>query len=80
MATAASATKDGRDEQATTTISIDPTKPKKTVSTRKPAARKKAGATKPRVSAGRGKLVIVESPAKARTIGRYLGSGFTVKA
>src|SRR5690348_924521 len=30
--------------------------------------------------AGRGKLVIVESPAKARTIGRYLGSGYTVKA
>jgi DNA topoisomerase-1 len=30
--------------------------------------------------APRGKLVIVESPAKARTIGRYLGSGYTVKA
>jgi DNA topoisomerase I len=29
---------------------------------------------------GRGKLVIVESPAKARTIGKYLGSGYTVKA
>lgn len=28
----------------------------------------------------RGKLVIVESPAKAKTIGRYLGSGYTVKA
>src|SRR5918994_985556 len=28
----------------------------------------------------RGKLVIVESPAKARTISRYLGSGYTVKA
>ena len=28
----------------------------------------------------RGKLVIVESPAKARTIGRYLGKGFSVKA
>ena len=28
----------------------------------------------------RGKLVIVESPAKARTIGRYLGRGYTVKA
>ena len=25
-------------------------------------------------------LVIVESPAKAKTIGRYLGSGYTVKA
>ncbi|NTU56234.1 MAG: DNA topoisomerase I, partial [Anaerolineales bacterium] len=27
-----------------------------------------------------GKLVIVESPAKARTIGRYLGRGYTVRA
>src|SRR6476469_3856648 len=29
---------------------------------------------------GRGRLVIVESPAKAKTIGKYLGSGYTVKA
>ena len=28
----------------------------------------------------RGKLVVVESPAKARTIGKYLGSGFTVRS
>lgn len=28
----------------------------------------------------KGKLVIVESPAKARTIGRFLGKGYTVKA
>jgi len=27
-----------------------------------------------------GKLVIVESPAKARTVGRFLGDGYTVKA
>lgn len=27
-----------------------------------------------------GKLVIVESPAKARTVGRFLGKGYTVKA
>src|SRR5436190_22671262 len=26
-----------------------------------------------------GKLVIVESPAKARTVGNFLGSGYTVK-
>ena len=42
--------------------------------TRKPASSKKAS------SAGRGKLVIVESPAKAKTIGRYLGRGYSVKA
>ena len=29
---------------------------------------------------GSGKLVIVESPAKARTVGRFLGKGYTVKA
>ena len=29
---------------------------------------------------GRGRLVIVESPAKARTISKYLGNGYTVKA
>ncbi|GAP14403.1 DNA topoisomerase I, bacterial [Longilinea arvoryzae] len=28
----------------------------------------------------KGKLVIVESPAKARTVGRFLGKGFTVRA
>jgi DNA topoisomerase-1 len=30
--------------------------------------------------ASRGRLVIVESPAKAKTIGKYLGRGYTVKA
>jgi DNA topoisomerase I len=30
--------------------------------------------------ARKGKLVIVESPAKARTVGRFLGKGYTVKA
>src|SRR5215217_566988 len=29
---------------------------------------------------GSGRLVIVESPAKAKTIGKYLGRGYTVKA
>ena len=28
----------------------------------------------------KGNLVIVESPAKARTVGRFLGKGYTVKA
>jgi DNA topoisomerase-1 len=32
------------------------------------------------VAAGGRKLVIVESPAKARTINRYLGRGYVVKA
>lgn len=79
MATAASTTTTGRDETPSTTISRESTKPKKAKTARK-ASVKKTGATTTRTSAGRGKLVIVESPAKARTIGRYLGSGFTVKA
>jgi DNA topoisomerase-1 len=33
-----------------------------------------------KVTAREGKLVIVESPAKARTVGRFLGKGYTVKA
>ena len=39
-------------------------------------------ATKPRRKSKKrsGKLVIVESPAKARTVGRFMGKGFTVKA
>ncbi len=37
---------------------------------------KPAKVEKPR----RGKLVIVESPAKAKTVGRFLGKGYTVKA
>ncbi len=39
------------------------------------------GMPKPVKGANRkGKLVIVESPAKARTVGRFLGKGYTVKA
>ncbi len=36
--------------------------------------------TKPREVKRSGKLVIVESPAKARTVGRFLGKDYTVKA
>ena len=44
---------------------------------RKTKGRKKKGKRAPRRS---GKLVVVESPAKAKTIGRYLGRGYTVKS
>ncbi|MCC7022725.1 MAG: type I DNA topoisomerase [Thermomicrobiales bacterium] len=39
-----------------------------------------AKSTRSASGAGRGRLVIVESPAKAKTISKYLGSGYTVKA
>src|SRR5574342_400577 len=39
------------------------------------------GLTPPKPGSGReGKLVIVESPAKAKTVGRFLGKGYTVRA
>ena len=41
-----------------------------------PEIKPRAKAKKPR----KGKMVIVESPAKARTVGRFLGKGYTVKA
>jgi DNA topoisomerase-1 len=48
----------------------------------KPSRTKAAGAKRTTSGTGSrgGRLVIVESPAKAKTIGRYLGSGYTVKA
>ncbi len=39
------------------------------------------GMVKPeKVDKRSGKLVIVESPAKAKTVGRFLGKGYTVRA
>ncbi len=54
-------------------------KPRAAAKDKKPAAGgKKATAAKGNVERG-GKLVVVESPAKAKTIGRYLGRGYVVK-
>jgi DNA topoisomerase I len=57
---------------------------KKKTTTRKSAAksRKKTVPTRAARSkrTGKTKLVIVESPAKARSVGHFLGSGYTVKA
>ena len=52
----------------------DPTQRKRKKS--KKSSTKKSSSTVRRS----GKLVVVESPAKARTIGRYLGKGYTVKS
>jgi len=53
--------------------------PKKTAAKRKPP--KAAGETRAKPKAGSGRsLVVVESPAKAKTISKYLGRGYVVKA
>lgn len=52
----------------------------KTAKTAKASKPKKNGETAVYTGPRSGKLVIVESPAKAKTIGRYLGRGYTVKS
>jgi DNA topoisomerase-1 len=52
-----------------------------TTNARKTTTKKKTSSKKSTTStAGRNTLVIVESPAKAKTISRYLGRGYVVKA
>ncbi len=53
---------------------------KGTAKTAVKATKKKSPAKKTDKGRRTGKLVVVESPAKAKTIGRYLGKGYTVKS
>ena len=52
----------------------------KTAATAKGKSGTRAASSTTRTSSPNGKLVIVESPAKARSVGRFLGRGYTVKA
>lgn len=62
------------------------TKAKKSTTSKKTTASKSKASSKPskskttRAPRRSGKLVIVESPAKARTVGNFLGKGYTVQA
>jgi DNA topoisomerase-1 len=93
--TAASPKKDTETSKTTTKAAASPKKDTKTSKTTTKATKtttKAAGSSKtaPKSdaskngsstsSAASGKLVIVESPAKARSVGQYLGKGYVVKA
>jgi DNA topoisomerase-1 len=60
--------------------SSSPTKPRRAANKSTTSRAAKTSSSQSRPSLGRGKLVIVESPAKAKTLGKYLGSGYIVKA
>src|SRR3954453_21411966 len=68
-----------RSAETTTENGVAP-KPKSTRSSSKSTATKSTIKSPKTPARKGGRLVIVESPAKARTIGRYLGGGYTVKA
>jgi DNA topoisomerase I len=52
----------------------------KTASSTKKSTNAQSKTAAPKSKRRKGKLVIVESPAKARTVGRFLGDGYVVKA
>src|SRR5262245_34456140 len=64
-----------------------PTTSEQTIGTRRSASSRTTRSAAPKPADGNGarpmgagRLVIVESPAKAKTIGKYLGHGYTVMA
>ena len=61
---------------------LTPTKPTKAAVAKRPPATKKRPpkVEDDNVGGGGGALVVVESPTKAKSIGRYLGRGYDVKA
>ncbi|HEX9581407.1 MAG TPA: type I DNA topoisomerase [Gemmatimonadales bacterium] len=65
-------------KKKTKTVAKAARKPGAGAPAEKPAPRKRVPAAGG--ARAEGGLVVVESPAKARTIGKYLGSGFSVKA